>query len=175
MERFYQVPHIWTQDNVSKRRQKGRKSQRGWMTSREQCLPDTTVLMNRDSSSSHKTCTDSCQLGTQCWEKEVDMDSRPSQWVICSSHPLAEGISFLQCSESQCVLQTTPKDQIPRSAIDDQHKMNPVVFKIFCLIFLCLSILSFIFVGIMTSVTVAALLCGWWCLVYKYLLQLQGE
>jgi hypothetical protein len=41
-----QSPPLRDQRIIRKRRQKDCKSQRGWMTPRKQCLPDTTGLMH---------------------------------------------------------------------------------------------------------------------------------
>lgn len=70
---------LGTQEDKKKRRQKYYKNQRGWMTSRKQCLPNTTGHMHmrnhRDYDIIQRACAGQSEVGSHGWEEKVISDN----------------------------------------------------------------------------------------------------
>lgn len=104
-----------------RRRQKDCKSRRGWMTQENGgFLTQQDCCTHRDCGRMCETCTGLSQMGSQCWEMEVDMGPTSNQEVICNCYPLEEVNSFSSSVVSLC-LSNTLQTLCP---VVGQHKTN---------------------------------------------------
>lgn len=119
---IHQTPLLKSQGSMQKRKQKGCKSQRWWMTSRKEYVPGPTGQMyiwtHRDSGRKHKTCTSSSQTGPQ---------QRGKSWYLLEGEN-----EFSPISISGCINHTLEQATCP--GIDEQHQINSIVF---CILYSC--------------------------------------